>query len=274
MDAGNIVHASDTTPLTVITQLQPISVVFTLPQQTLPAVASAMAQGSPEVLALAQGVATAAVLDRGQVAVLDNTVDQATGTIKLKATFPNAGLKLWPGGFVNVRLLVQTLQRRGDGAAGRGAARAAGAYVYLLNADDTVKPQGRAGGARGRGGVRGDGRAAAGRPVVVDGASRLTDGAQVKVPDAGTARRRTRRRAAAPRAPGAGGQRRLRRATVNISAPFIARPIATWLLAVAVLLAGLLGYRALPVSALPQVDFPTIQVSTQLPGASPEVTRR
>ena len=57
---------------------------------------------------------------------------------------------------------------------------------------------------------------------------------------------------------------------MNISAPFIARPIATSLLAVAVLLAGLLGYRALPVSALPSVDFPTIQVTTQLPGAGPE----
>ena len=61
---------------------------------------------------------------------------------------------------------------------------------------------------------------------------------------------------------------------MNISAPFIARPIATGLLAVAVLLAGLLGYSALPVSALPQVDFPTIQITTQLPGASPEVTAR
>jgi multidrug efflux pump len=59
---------------------------------------------------------------------------------------------------------------------------------------------------------------------------------------------------------------------MNISAPFIARPIATWLLAVAILLSGALGYRALPVSALPEVDFPTIQVVTQLPGASPETT--
>src|SRR3954465_9668384 len=59
---------------------------------------------------------------------------------------------------------------------------------------------------------------------------------------------------------------------MNISAPFIARPIATWLLAIAILLAGFLGYRALPVSALPEVDFPTIQVVTQLPGSSPETT--
>src|SRR5271170_2253456 len=57
---------------------------------------------------------------------------------------------------------------------------------------------------------------------------------------------------------------------MNISAPFIARPIATWLLAIAILLAGALGYRALPVSALPEVDFPTIEVTTQLPGASPQ----
>src|ERR1700674_2502165 len=57
---------------------------------------------------------------------------------------------------------------------------------------------------------------------------------------------------------------------MNISAPFIARPIATWLLAIAILLAGALGYRALPVSALPEVDFPTIQITTQFPGAAPE----
>ena len=58
---------------------------------------------------------------------------------------------------------------------------------------------------------------------------------------------------------------------MNISAPFIARPIATTLLAIAVLLGGVLGYRVLPVSALPQVDFPTIQITTQMPGAAPEV---
>src|SRR5690348_7108012 len=76
---------------------------------------------------------------------------------------------------------------------------------------------------------------------------------------------RTRRRRQA-RAGGREAQR------LNISGPFIARPIATWLLAIAILLSGLLGYRALPVSALPEVDFPTIQVTTQLPGASPETT--
>ena len=78
VDQGNIVHASDTTPLTVVTQLKPISVVFTLAQQSLPAVANAIAQGAPEVVAVAGGPG-GAVVDRGTVAVLDNQVDQNTG---------------------------------------------------------------------------------------------------------------------------------------------------------------------------------------------------
>ncbi len=180
VDQGNIVHASDATPLTVVTQLRPISVVFTLPQQSLPLVANAMAAGAPEVLALAQG-GDGSVIDRGQVAVLDNTVDPNTGTIKLKATFPNPGLKLWPGGFVNTRLLVQT--QRGvvtvpPVAVQRGPA---GAYVYVVKADDTVQRR-----------VVQVGHEDAqvsvitaglqpGERVVTDGASRLSDGAKVTV---------------------------------------------------------------------------------------------
>ncbi len=113
VDVGNQVRPTDETPLTVITQLQPVSVLFTLPQQALPAVARALQEGKPEVLALRQGAnqgGVAGLLDRGELAVLDNQVDPQTGTIKLKATFPNAGLQLWPGGFVNVRLLSDTLQ--------------------------------------------------------------------------------------------------------------------------------------------------------------------
>ena len=180
IDQGNIVHAADTTPLTVITQLQPISVVFTLAQQALPAVAAAMAQGAPEVLALAQG-GGGAVIDRGRVAVLDNTVDQSTGTIKLKATFPNQNLVLWPGGFVNVRLLVQTehdVTTVPPVAVQRGPQ---GAYVYLLNGDDTVTRKIVQVGHEDEqasiitAGLR------PGDQVIVDGASRLTDGAKVKV---------------------------------------------------------------------------------------------
>ena len=201
VDQGNIVHASDTTPLTVLTQLRPISVVFTLAQQTLPAVANAIARasaggGAPEVLALSQD-GSGGVIDHGQVAVLDNAVDQSTGTIKLKATFPNDKLVLWPGAFVNVRLLVQT--ERGvttvpPVAVQRGPA---GAYVYVLNADDTVTRRPVQLGHE-------DERVSIvvaglepGDQVIVDGASRLTDGAKVKVaapapPVAGTPPQRRR----------------------------------------------------------------------------------
>ena len=154
IDVGNIVHTSDTTPITVLTQLQPISVVFTLPQQSLPAVAAAMQHGAPQVLAVqgnGSGLAAASagnpaaasggskVLDRGKLAVLDNQVDSATGTIKLKATFPNPGLTLWPGGFVNVRLLVNTehgVTTVPSAAVQRGPN---GAYVFVINPDKSVK---------------------------------------------------------------------------------------------------------------------------------------
>ena len=186
VDQGNIVHAADTTPLVVITQLQPISVVFTLPQQTLGAVAAAIRAGAPEVLALPQGVANDGknVLDRGQVAVLDNTVDQATGTIKLKATFPNASLALWPGGFVNVRLLVDT-ERNVVSLPPTGVQRGPlGAYVYLLKPNDTVERRAVQVGHEDEGASVITAGLRPGDRVVTDGASRLTDGAKVRVQDA------------------------------------------------------------------------------------------
>ena len=208
VDQGNIVHAADTTPLTVITQLQPISVVFTLPQQTLPAVAGAMRGGPPEVLALPQGVANdgKTVLDRGRVAVLDNTVDQSTGTIKLKATFPNPNLALWPGGFINVRLLIDT--ERGvttvpPTAVQRGPQ---GSYVYLVKPDDTVSRKVVQVGHEDEAASVVTAGLEPGDQVVTDGASRLTDGAKVRVQTPGApaeAQAPDRRR----RAPGQGRQR-------------------------------------------------------------------
>ncbi len=181
VDSGNIVHAADTTPLTVITQLQPVSVVFNLPQQTLGAVARALSQGAPEVLALPQVVADEgrAVLDRGMVAVLDNTVDQATGTIKLKATFPNAALALWPGGFVNTRLLIDTerdVVTVPPAAVQRGPA---GAFVYVLNANATVTRRAVQVGHEDEAVSVVASGLAPGERVVTDGAARLTDGAKV-----------------------------------------------------------------------------------------------
>lgn len=102
VDAGNIVRANDTTGIVVITQLQPVSVVFTLPQQRLPEIAGKMRGG--EKLEVRAMRADGTTLDTGTVEFVDNQVDPTTGTIKLKAVFPNQAMELWPGSFVNVRL--------------------------------------------------------------------------------------------------------------------------------------------------------------------------
>jgi len=106
VDEGNLVRASDA-GIVVITELRPVSVLFTLPQQQLSQVHKAQAKGPVPVEAL-DGDGKS--LDRGALQVVDNQVDQATGTVKMKAEFPNTNLQLWPGQFVNVRLLIDTLK--------------------------------------------------------------------------------------------------------------------------------------------------------------------
>ncbi len=202
VDAGNIVHAADTTGLVVVTQMHPISVVFTLPQQSLPAVAAAMRAGTPEVLAYAQGAnpTPSGMLDRGTLAVLDNQVDPTTGTIKLKATFANPENKLWPGGFVGVRLLVDVAKGATvvpPAAVQRGPR---GSYVYVVTAGNGVsRRQVTVGHEDETASVITDG-VKPGDRVVVDGAARLTDGAHVTIaqPAAGPGGDDSLRAAAAP----------------------------------------------------------------------------
>src|SRR5258707_3978520 len=98
VDQGNIVHATDTNGLVVITQLKPISVIFTLPEQTLGEIHKRTESGELSVLAVDRDNST--TLDNGKLAVVDNQIDITTGTIKLKAEFPNEHLRLWPGQFV------------------------------------------------------------------------------------------------------------------------------------------------------------------------------
>jgi multidrug efflux system membrane fusion protein len=136
VDIGNIVHASDTTGLLVITQLRPISVLFTLPQQQLPQVNKAFAQRTLPVEAL--GTDGKSIVDRGTLQVIDNQIDQTTGTIRLKAEFPNPDLQLWPGQFISVRLLVDTLIDAvvvPTAAVQRGPN---GMFVYVVRDDSTV----------------------------------------------------------------------------------------------------------------------------------------
>ncbi len=110
IDLGNIITPASVGGLVTITTLHPIAVVFSLPQQQLPAITAAMAAGPVVVEATPQGdLRGARVLDRGRLTVLDNLVNAQTGTLKLKALFPNPHLRLWPGAFVTVRLKVKTL---------------------------------------------------------------------------------------------------------------------------------------------------------------------
>ena len=136
VDEGNIVHASDSTGIVTLTQLRPISVLFNLPQQDLDRVNSAFAKGPLAVDA--QRSDNDAVIDHGTLRVVDNQVDQTTGTVKLKAEFPNAELQLWPGQFVNIRLLVATLKDVvviPTGAVQRGPN---GTFVFVIKDDNSV----------------------------------------------------------------------------------------------------------------------------------------
>jgi len=138
VDVGNIVHATDQTGIVVITQLHPISVVFTLPEQNLSQVLNeGGANGGLKVQALDRGNTN--TLDEGTLAVVDNEIDPTTGTVKLKATFPNDDLKLWPGKFVNARLVLTTRKDATvipSSVVQRGPQ---GTYAYLIKPDKTVE---------------------------------------------------------------------------------------------------------------------------------------
>ena len=140
VDVGNIIHASDSSGIVVITQIKPISVTFSIPQQDIQTVNDAFAKGPLDADALRSD--SNKVIENGKLAVIDNQVDSTTGTVKLKADFPNENVQLWPGQFVNVRLLVNTLKGVTvipTGAVQRGPD---GTFVYVVGADDkaTMRP--------------------------------------------------------------------------------------------------------------------------------------
>ena len=131
IDPGNIVHATDSNGVAVITQLKPISVIFTLPEQTLNQIHSQMA-ASGELTVLAVDRDNSTLLDTGKLAVIDNQIDTTTGTIKLKANFPNENLPLWPGQFVNARLLLNTRTNGITVPASAVQRGPDGAYVFVI----------------------------------------------------------------------------------------------------------------------------------------------
>ena len=178
VDQGNIVQASSATGIVTITQIKPIAIVFTLAQQNLRTVNAALAKGPLEAIALESNNATP--IERGQVQVVDNQVDPATGTVKIKAVFPNAGVALWPGQFVNVRLTVDTLKSAivaPTAAVQRGPN---GAYVYVLKDDGTVAQTNVAVGQQNEQTAVITSGVAPPMKVATSGFARLTNGAKVR----------------------------------------------------------------------------------------------
>ncbi len=137
VDPGNNVHATDTTGIVVLTQVHPISFIFTLPEDELAAVSRALATGPVAVTALSRDDKTE--LDHGTLALIDNQIDQATGSARLKANFPNDAGQLWPGEFLNARLLVDTARNAvtiPSAAVQRGPS---GVFTYVVRPNSTVE---------------------------------------------------------------------------------------------------------------------------------------
>ena len=179
VDQGNIVHAADATGLVVVTQLQPISVVFTLPESELASVQSALPSGPVRILAVSRD--DHRQLAEGTLAVLDNQIAQTTGTLRLKGTFPNTDRALWPGEFLDIRLLARTAPNvvtMPSSALQRGPN---GYYAYVVKPDSTVETRSL------KVGQISDGVAivkkgmTAGDKVVTAGQYRLQPGARVEV---------------------------------------------------------------------------------------------
>ncbi len=190
VDQGNIVHANDANGLVVITQLRPISVVFTLPEQDLRQIQEHL-KGGETLTAFALDRDNRTRLGEGKLAVVDNQIDTTTGTIRLKANFPNEGLKLWPGQFVNVSLLLET--RRGGTVVPASVIQRGpdGTFAFVIVGSGTnqtaqVRPVKVAQIEQGQALI--DEGLTPGERVVVDGQYKLQAGARVRLPQEGSAR--------------------------------------------------------------------------------------
>jgi membrane fusion protein, multidrug efflux system len=180
LDQGNIAHANDSNGLVVITQLRPISILFTLPEQNLGLIQAQQAAAGPlAVVALDRDNHTP--LGQGQLAVIDNQIDPATGTIRIKATFPNEDLKLWPGQFINARLLVET--RRGGTVVPASVIQRGpeGTFAYVITPDLTAQARPVKVSLIEQGQALIDQGLTPGERVVVDGQYKLQNGAKVKL---------------------------------------------------------------------------------------------
>jgi membrane fusion protein, multidrug efflux system len=177
VDTGNLVSSTDATGIVIITQLQPIAVIFTLPENTVADVIEAQTKGPVQL----QAITGDKVIGQGTLLVVDNQIDQTTGTYRIKGTFPNESNRLWPGQFVNVKLKLKILENAiviPSVAVQQGAS---GSYVYLVTPENTAKiayvtvvQEGESRTVIAKG-------AAAGDLVVTTGFASLQDGSKVRV---------------------------------------------------------------------------------------------
>jgi membrane fusion protein, multidrug efflux system len=179
VDIGNIIHPTDPNGLVVVTQVEPISVIFTLPETALPQIQEHLANGSLKVEAYSQD--NTMKLDEGSLDFIDNEIVQTTGSVRFRANFPNKEHRLWPGELVNAWLLLDT---RHDGLTVPASAvqqGPQGPYVYVINADSTVTVRPVKVGQVSGGQALIDSGLSAGEQVVVDGQYKLQPGIHVTI---------------------------------------------------------------------------------------------
>jgi multidrug efflux system membrane fusion protein len=179
IDPGNIVHPTDVNGLVTVTQIEPIGVIFTLPSGDIPKVQQAQAKGA--VAVEAYDAANKVKLDEGKLLLIDNQVDAATGTVRLKAVFPNAARALWPGIFVNAHIVVSVAHDALTLPLPAVQQGPAGAFVYVIAPSQTVSVRAVTTGQSRNGEIVITRGLSAGDAVVLTGQYRLSEGTSVEV---------------------------------------------------------------------------------------------
>ena len=179
IDVGNVIHPTDVNGLVVVTQVEPISVIFTLPETDLPKIQQH--QGNAELTVFAYSQDGKIQLDQGKLTLVDNEILQTTGSIRLKAEFPNKAHRLWPGELISVRLLVDTRHNGLTVPASVVQQGQQGAYAYVVNPDGSVTSRPIKVSQISQGQALIDSGLSPNEQVVVDGQYKLQDGTHVTI---------------------------------------------------------------------------------------------
>ncbi len=180
VDVGNIIHPTDANGLVVVTQIEPISLIFTLPETYLPRIQQQM-EGGKTLKVLAYSQDDTIKLDEGKVDLINNEILQTTGAVQIKAEFPNTSHHLWPGELVNARLLLETRHNGLTVPAGAVQQGQDGMYAYAIKPDNTVEKRNITVAQISGGQALIDSGLAANERVVVDGQYKLQPGSHVAI---------------------------------------------------------------------------------------------